>query len=328
MELPREGEAEFFAMNTVMRIRVKSLAPDEVLERCEAQVRRLEELTSAHLEFSEVSSLSRTGALYPSEDVRRLLRMALKAAKDSRGAFDPTIGALTSLWQIGTPNARVPKPWEIARAVRHVDYRGLFEDRDGRFHLKAGQRLDLGGIAKGFAGDVLAKELRSMGVQWAVLDLGGNVVVVGNPDKGPWRIGIQHPISPRGTILGVLEIAGPKAAVVTSGVYERFLEVGNRRYHHILDPKTGYPVQSGLLSVTVVSHSSSEADALSTALFVLGPKSGQGLLKRYGALALFVTQDRRVLISPELMGRFTLKDQSFRVEPIKPGAGLEGGDGP
>jgi thiamine biosynthesis lipoprotein len=317
--LPREGQSEFFAMNTLMRIRLEAPDPEGVLDRCESTVRRIESLTSAHLDSSEVSTLSRTGEISPSYPVRRVLRTALDVARDSQGSFDPTIGALTSLWQIGTPNARLPRPEEIARAIRQVDYKGLSESRDGRFHLRSGQKLDLGGIAKGFAGDVLADELGSMGVKRAVLDLGGNVVVLGSPDRVPWRIGVQHPTSPRGTLLGILELEGPRAAVVTSGVYERFLEVNGRRYHHILDPKTGYPARSGLLSVTVVSYSSTAADALSTALFVEGPKKGQGLLKRYKALALFVTEDRRILISPGLIGQFHLKDPSFRVEPLDPG---------
>lgn len=313
----RQGEREFFAMNTIMRISVTATRPDKTLDQCEKVVQRTESLTSAHVDSSEVSILSREGVLHPSKEVRALLRSALEIATASNGAFDPTIGALTDLWRIGTPNARVPQQWEIKRALELVDHRGLTETPDGAFRLRPHQRIDLGGIAKGFAGDLLADSLQSMGVRRAILDLGGNVVVLGDPEDGLWRIGVQHPNYPRGTLLGVLELSGPRAAVVTSGVYERFLEVDHVRYHHILDPKTGYPAQSGLLSVTVVSRSSTMADALSTALFVMGPKRAGPLLKKYGASAIFVTTNGKVLISPDLKGHFLLKDRSFVTEELK-----------
>ncbi|WP_281744921.1 FAD:protein FMN transferase [Thermanaerovibrio acidaminovorans] len=313
-DLPWE-EREVFAMDTLMRLKVQSDDP-KVLDRMEEEIRRLEGLLSAHAPTSEVSILSSTGALKASPETEQVLQLSIQVAQGTHGAFDPTIGALSRLWGIGTEEARVPSREEILRALETVDYRTLRYLGDHRFSLSAG-RLDLGGIAKGFAGDRLVELLASMGIRRAVMDLGGNVVVFGPPPKAVWRIGIQHPDRPRGEVLGVLELPERRAAVVTSGVYERYFERDGVRYHHILDPSTGEPARSGLMAVSVACSSSALADGLSTALFVAGPERGMEILSRHRCQAIFVTEDRRVLITPQLAPRFSLRDRSFRVEVLR-----------
>jgi thiamine biosynthesis lipoprotein len=164
---------------------------------------------------------------------------------------------------------------------------------------KTGQSLDLGGIAKGYAADEVRHILTKNGVKSAMINLGGNIVAIGRrPDGKPWQIGIQNPLQPTGIYLGV--ISAEDKTVVTSGCNERFFMKDGVRYHHIIDPRTGKPAQSGLLSVTAVCKNSAEADALTTALFILGQEKGLKLLKKFKAEAIFVKEDLSVFATPGL----------------------------
>ena len=155
--------------------------------------------------------------------------------------------------------------------------------------------------------------LNAAGVKGGIVDVGGNIVVVGQkPDGSPWRIGIQHPTEPRGKYCGIVEIEG--GCVVTSGVYERYFELDGKRYHHILDTETGYPVEGPLLSVSLLARDSLTADALSTAVFAAGLPAGHELvLKTDGLEAIFILKGLRVLVTPGLRDTFTLTDPSFEL---------------
>lgn len=311
-------ERSFFAMNTVFQLKASGERAKEALSSMEEEARRLERILSARDESSELSALSKSapGPAEVSPELDEVLKVALEVANLSDGAFDPTIGSLTELWGIGTERARVPKGSEIEEALRLVDHRRLKRVGDRRWTLGEGQRLDLGGIAKGYCGDKLLEMARSFGLRWALLDLGGNVVLHGRPGR-PWRIGIQHPMRGRGGIVGVVEIESGPMAVVTSGVYERFFEAEGRIYHHILDPRTGRPVEGKLLSVTVLTPSSTLADALSTALFVLGPERSKGLARGLGAKTIWIFEGGRVLVDEGLLKGFELLDRSFEVEVLR-----------
>ena len=245
---------------------------------------------------SELSRVNQNAGIRPvavSGELITVLRRALFFADITDGAFNPAIGPLVKLWGIGAEKARLPEEHEIAAALPLTNHRDVEVDEANRtvFLKHEGMSLDLGGIAKGYAADELAGILKEAGVRRAVIDLGGNIYAHGSKTaKQKWRIGIQNPLSPRGEYLAVEEAADK--TLVTSGVYERFFEKDGIRYHHILDPKTGYPADSGLLSVTVIAESSLDADALSTSLFVLGYDRGAGLLSRFpGAEAVFVFSD-------------------------------------
>ena len=170
--------------------------------------------------------------------------------------------------------------------------------------------MDLGGIAKGYAGDEAIKIYKKYGIKSAYINLGGNVVVLGTkPDGKPWRIGVQNPRAENGFYIGIVEVADK--AVVTSGDYERFFEENGKRYHHILDPKTGRPADSGLISSTIVTDVSMDADALSTAAFVLGLEKGRALVESLeGVEAIFVTKDKEVYVTDGLRNSFTFSDES------------------
>jgi len=255
-------------------------------------------------------------------DLLDLLEKALHYAALSDGAFDPTIGPLVQLWDIGSDNPRIPGDEEIARALELVNWRDVVIDRGAgtAFLQREGMALDLGAIAKGYAGDEAVRIAREEKVKRAVFDLGGNIVTLGSREqkKGkealPWRIGIQNPASGRGSYIGVVTVHD--ASVVTSGVYERYFEVGENHYHHLLSTTDGYPVANGLLSVTIVTPSSTDADALSTAVFTLGYERGKTLIDSIpGAEAIFVFNDQSVKITGGLAGVFTLTDNEFEMLP-------------
>jgi thiamine biosynthesis lipoprotein len=184
------------------------------------------------------------------------------------------------------------------------------------FLRRPGMALDLGGIAKGYAADELAAILRENGVSGAVIDLGGNIYVYGTrPGKGgaarKWRVGIQDPLDTRGAYAGYIEL--DEGSVVTSGIYERFFEADGRRWHHIFDTAAGYPVENGLLSVTVAARFSIDADALSTALFVLGWEQGRALAEAQGVLAVFIFAGKTVRTAGPGAGAFTLTGEDFHL---------------
>jgi thiamine biosynthesis lipoprotein len=174
-------------------------------------------------------------------------------------------------------------------------------------------RLDLGAIAKGYAADEIEQILLNHKVKAAVIDLGGNIFVFGSKkDKSPWRVGIQNPESERGEYLGI--VTGGQMTVVTSGVYERYFIENGKRYHHILSTQTGFPVDNGLLSVSIVSKSSIDADALSTSLFILGIEKGMEFLKRFpDTYAIFIDKDKKVYLSVGAGKVFTLQDTTYRL---------------
>ena len=252
-------------------------------------------------------------------DLLDVLERALHYAALSNGAFDPTVGPLVQLWGIGTDLQRVPGDEEVARALELVNWRDVVIDRKAgtAFLLRPGMALDLGAIAKGYAGDEAARIAQEANVPRAIFDLGGNIVALGWRDQKKsllWRIGIQNPLSGRGTYIGVVTVHD--ASVVTSGVYERYFESEGKRYHHILSTANGRPVENGLLSVTMVTAGSTDADALSTAVFTLGFERGKALIDSIPeAEAIFIFNDRSVRITGGLAGIFTLTDNEFEVLP-------------
>jgi thiamine biosynthesis lipoprotein len=271
---------------------------------------------------SGVVAINRKAGIEPVKvhaDLIELLETALYYAELSGGSFDPTIGPLVRLWGIGTDNERVPGEEEIAQALKLVNWQYLIVDREAgtAFLLREGMALDLGAIAKGYAGDEALRIAKEANVKHAVIDMGGNIVTLGGREqKGktstPWRIGIQNPSMGRGSYIGVLPVNN--MSVVTSGVYERHFESDGKNYHHLLSTVNGYPVENGLLSVTIVTESSTAADALSTVVFTLGFERGKAVIDSIpGAEAIFVFNDYSVRITAGLEGIFSLKDNDFTV---------------
>ena len=308
----RSAEREFFAMDTVMQLRAYGPEAEAALAQAEAEIYRLEGTLSCRDEHAALSRLNEAGGGTVSEETAALLQTALTLCEKTGGAYDPSLGALSQVWGFSTGVYRVPEPDVLAAAMqrsgaKHVKLDGC------AVTLENGVQLDLGGIAKGYAADLLRAQLEKEGVTSATLDLGGDVFVMGRKTDGSdWRIAVKDPADTE-SYLGVVSAADK--FIVTSGVYERYFEENGVRYHHILDPKTGCPAESGLVSVTVLCENGAWADALSTACFVLGP---DGALALRDDLAdqgrnfelILATDDGRVLYTDGLADAFTPNDES------------------
>ena len=239
-----------------------------------------------------------------SPDTFAVLSAALDYSRVSNGAFDVTIWPLVTLWSIGSGGETVPPEEQIAAARDLVDYTDLTLHADETVTLaRDGMGVDVGAIAKGYAADEAERILRDAGVTSALLDFGGNILVIGaKPDDSLWRIGIQRPDAERSRYIGIIHTAN--RTVVTSGPYERFFVEDGIRYHHILDPETGYPSRNGLVQVTIVADRSIDADALSTTSYVLGLTAAYELIESIsGVDAVFATEERELFLTSGLQER-------------------------
>ena len=278
-----------YACDTVVTIR--AYAPQETVDDAMRLIRDYERVLSKTVEGSDVWRLNHADG-QPTEvnpETAELLRLALDVAENSGGAFQSTIAPLSALWDFQAETPTLPDADALQTAAKLVDDGNVLIDGN-TVTLRNGATLDLGGVAKGYIADCAAAYLRSQGVTHACINMGGNVLVFGGkPDGTDWTIGIRDP---NGTAEQSEEtVRLSDGAVVTSGNYERCFELDGVRYHHILDPKTGMPVQNGVASVTILCERSALADALSTACFVLGPKASEALLQQYGARAVFLFSD-------------------------------------
>lgn len=266
-------------MDTVCTITLYSPADPELAREGLALAAQYEKQFSSTAEGGDVWRInhSKGQSVEVSRETAELLETALTYCELSAGRFDVTMGCLVDLWDIGGEN-HVPEAAELAAALATVNYENLVLDGSTVCLLNPAARLELGAVAKGYIASLVADWLRQQGVTRALLDFGGNIVVIGEkPDGSPWRIGIQQPFSGQGEIAGLVEMK--EGAAVTSGVYQRYFESSGVRYHHVLDPQTGYPVETDLLGVTVIGSDSGQADAMSTLCLLLGEEDGAALLE-------------------------------------------------
>lgn len=269
----------------------------------------LEKEISWREESSAVSLLNKNSSVECNENLKDVFVKASEVSALSSGAFDITVGKLTTLWNIGEENARVPSDKEIKEALRYVDYSGV-KTENGKISLKKGQFVDLGAVGKGLACDKVREYLESTDVKGAVISVGGSVLLYGNAErKKPWTVAVRDPRGESGDYMGTLTLQ--ECCISTSGDYERILEKDGRTYHHIIDPKTGYPSDSGLISVTVVSESGFLSDALSTACFVLGEEEGKKLLEKYDADGVFIKDDLSVSVTSGLSDKFSITSDKY-----------------
>ncbi|QZY56609.1 FAD:protein FMN transferase [Crassaminicella profunda] len=290
----------------------------EVIKECFERISEIEKKMSANIKDSEVNQINNNEEnrlIKVSTDTSNVLNKALEYAKISNGVFDPTIGKLVKLWGIGTENEKVPQRLEIDDALKYVNYKLLKKEENNAYKLdKEGMRIDLGGIAKGYAADEVYRILKNKGVEHAVINLGGNIYTLGTRQDGQiWKIGIQDPFEPTGTYMGIVQFSDK--AIVTSGNYERFFVKNNKRYHHIIDPKTGYPSENGIISSTIIANHSMDADALSTSVYILGVKKGLALVEKIENVeCIIVTKDHKVYLSSGMKGKLNIENDRFQIE--------------
>lgn len=309
MEQIYDLEAAHDGMGTRMCHRIFGRKASEALLAVKAEAIRLESLLSRFLPDSCIGRLNGSAGISServSNEAFAVLERSKAVSEASDGAFDATIGPLVDLWDY-KHSTEPPEGARIRQVLPSVDYRSLHLDESQKTASleRKGQSVDLGGIGKGFASDSFMDVLRKHGITSAYSNIGGNVSTLGlKPDGSPWSVGIRHPR--RDCLIGAVQVNGD--AVVTSGDYERyFVDGSGRRRHHILDPRTGYPAESGLISVTVVGKSALTADALSTAIFVSGLEKGLEILSGFGnAQAILIDGNLKVYCTEGLRNRINV----------------------
>ena len=299
---PKPYTKTLLAMDTVMELTVYD--DEAALSDLEAELRRLESLFSVTDPASEIYAANHAGRAALSDETAALLTSALSLCARTDGALDLTIYPVLRAWGFTTDSYAVPSPETLAALLPAVDYRRVHLEADPpAVRLEPDTQLDLGSVAKGYAGQRLAALLRARGVDSALLNLGGNVQTVGaKPDGSPWRVGVRSPDG--GENLCVLSVQDK--AVVTSGGYERYFMQDGQLYWHILDPATGCPAHSGLQSVTVIGDSGTLCDGLSTALFVMGLDRAAALYRQSSDFeAVLLTEDNVLYLTEGLQSCFT-----------------------
>ncbi len=284
--------------DTIIQVTVYDPDDTDALEGCMDLAAHYEQLFSRTLPDSDISRINHANGAYVTVDQETidLIQTGLTYCEQSRGAFDLTIGGVSDLWNFKeNENKILPDSEALKEAVSHVDYRKI-KIRGNQIALTdPDARLDLGGIAKGYIADQMKTYLISQGVKAAKINLGGNVLILGNqkPDHSDFKIGIQKPFDENGTPIAAVTLKNQ--SMVSSGIYQRYFEKNGRIYHHILDPDTGYPLENNLYAVTIISPRSVDADALSTTCMALGLEEGLKLIESIpDTEAVFITSDLKL----------------------------------
>lgn len=314
----REYSRQLFAMDTVMSFTAYGERGEEAVEAAVQEVERLDALLSTGIAESEVSRINVSGEGDLSEDTEKILSEGLTIWKQTGGLFDVTIYPLMQLWGFPTGNYHVPTKEELKQTTSLVDSSKVILDGN---HVTLGekQKMDLGGIAKGYTSNRIMEIFQEYGVTSAMVSLGGNVQTLGKkPDGTDWQVGIQNPDNVQGDLLGA--VAVQDQAVITSGGYERYFEENGQTYIHILDPRTGCPAESGLASVTIVSSNGMLADALSTSLYIMGLDEAEAYWRIYADEfdMILMTDDGTVYVTEGIRDRFRTKGKMevlYREEP-------------
>lgn len=324
----REYASDQFLMDTLISIKV--YGPDRELLRnavtaAYTEMHRIAELAdgfpqpgTAAFRSSDVCRINQQAGIAPVQvdpDILAMLLLSKKYNELSEGTFDVTVGPLMDLWGFGGNNPHVPSPDQIRTALTLVGSRDLILNQQQRtaYLSRVGMKLDLGAIAKGYATEKALQVLKKQGINKALIDAGGNIRVLGrNQHDTPWRIGIKDPRKSDG-IVAILSLEDQSA--VTSGDYYRYFEVGGKRYHHILDPRSGYPASENM-AATAITADAGLADVLSTVFFVLPAHKALEIAARIAGSDIFlITADRRILHSPSLKGRIELSSYaSYRYD--------------
>ena len=294
----QEAVRQVRLMGTIITLTIYHADSEALLVEAEARLRDYEQRFSAHAADSDLMRVNQQAGLQAvpvAADMFELIRIGKKMSLASDGALNIAIGPLMKLWHIGFEDAQVPSQAKIEQALQLIDPRRIQLDAASQtVYLEvAGMELDLGAVAKGYFADLLKSFFVEQGVEAGIINLGGNVLTIGNSPKNPlgtWNIGIQNPEAPRGDLLALAQVRDQ--SVVTSGIYERKLVVDGQEYHHIFDSRTGYPVANEIASVTIVSDKSIDGELWTTVLFVHSPERALALIEATpGIEALIITKD-------------------------------------
>lgn len=320
----QEYTSDVFAMDTYMTLTAYGENAQEAVEAGIAEIQRLDDLLSTGKDTSEVAQINANGGGVLSEDTDYLVKRALDIYQSTNGAFDISIYPVMQLWGFTTGNFAVPSESDLAAKLALVDAGKIIlseENGQASISLPEGMEIDLGGIAKGYTSGRVMDVMKSYCIKSAVINLGGNAHVLGNKTDGSqWKVGIQDPEDENGYLGGV---SVTDRAIITSGGYERYFvdEDTGVKYHHIIDPKTGYSANNGLISVTIVSADSTLADGLSTSLFVLGTEDAITYCEEHcaedGFDAIMEDEDGKLYITDGIYDDFINMNNNKNIEKIQ-----------
>lgn len=315
-ELP-SAQRDIFAMDTYMTVTAYGEKAEEAVEAAEQEINRLDQLLSVSSSESEVYIVNENGSEILSEDTAVLVEKSLELYESTEGMFDITVYPLMEEWGFTTEQYRIPEKKRLKELLRCVDASQIqYKPSECLLTLPEGVEIDLGGIAKGYTSGRIMAIFEKYGIQSGIVSLGGNVQLYGaKADGSPWKVAIQNPdtSTDAADYIGILEIKDK--AVITSGGYERYFEQDGKTYHHILDPDTGYPAESGLTSVTIVSEDGTLADGLSTSLFIMGKKKALEYWRAHADSfdVILVEEDGTITLSEGIQDEFS-SDYDVHVE--------------
>jgi len=311
--------ATSYSLGTIINLRVQGREAEQAIEKALGRLNDIDDKMSAFKKDSEISKINLKAGVTSqivSKDTYLVIKEAAKYSRLLDGAFDPTIRPLVSLWNIGTAQERIPEQYEIDKRLKLVNYKDVIlnESNSSVMLRKEKQALDLGGIAKGFAADEIRDIFYKYNIKSALIDLGGNIFAFESKEDGtPWRVGIQDPFKARGEFMGVLSVRNK--SVVTSGNYEKYFTQGGKRFHHIIDPKTGYPSVSKIISATIISDNSIDGDGLSTGVYIIGIDKAMALIECIsGVDAIFITEDKKTYVTSGIKDIFAIANEEFLSE--------------
>ncbi len=322
-KLPEPESRDVFAMDTYMVLKAYGTNAKKALEQAETEIQRLESLFSVKLRDSDISKINATSGNPVTVNVstRTAIAKAIEIGDMTDGALDITVYPLVREWGFTTgdsdnePSYKIPEQWLIDWHLGNVGYDRIILNGN-IVTLPTQFEIDLGSVAKGYATDAVVQILDENGIDSALINLGGNVYALGRkPDNSKWKVGIQNPLD---TDKVICSVSVENQAVITSGNYERFFEADGKKYWHIIDPKTGYPADNGIISATVIGSSGLDCDALSTALFVMGTEKAIDFCKKHKEIdAVLVTKDmEKIYVTDGLTKNITMEDD-LKYEVIK-----------
>lgn len=303
-----EATSKFFAMDTYITFTAYGKDAEQILNSAQKKVNELESLWSVTDTNSEIYAVNHSAGNYVtlSQETTDLVSFALEMADKTSGALEPTIYPILTAWGFTTDKNHVPSEDEIAKLMQYIGHDKVILS-GSQIQIEDGMQLDLGAVGKGYAGDLVVELLKENGITSALLDIGGNIQTVGaKPDGSSWRIGIKDPLEDSN--MGMLDIVDK--AVITSGGYERyFTSEDGKKYGHIIDPLTGYPAESGLISATIIASEGKVGDALSTSIYVMGvEKATEYWRDNKNFDMILITDDEEIYVTEDIEKQFALSN--------------------
>ncbi|MCX7950353.1 MAG: FAD:protein FMN transferase [Clostridiales bacterium] len=294
-----------YALGSDLYIKTDSFFGKIASELAFKKVLNIDKKMSAFRDDSEVCNINKNAGhreVSVSEETYYVIKRAKEFNKIS-SRFDITIRPLVELWSKKLKENKIPDINDIEKAKSLVNSDDLVINNNAIYLNRKEQMIDLGAIAKGFATDISKDILKALNIKNALLDFGGNLYTLGKNKSDYWQIGIQNPFLNTGEIIGIIK--STDESIVTSGINERFTKIGDKKFHHIIDKQTGFPVENGIMSVTVIDSSSLDADALSTTILLEGLEEGIKIVRELKKQAIIITKEKEIFITKSLLNRFS-----------------------